>query len=82
MESTQKVFKIGDKVYLVGDRSKQLREVVSFNSKAEGVYYTVTSRDVDMEKKELLLGVMTVTGNELLTEAEFLALEAEEKVEK
>lgn len=54
-------FDIGDKVIHDGEEG----EVQSFHADASGIRYTITSREVDMEKKEIIYGIKTVTEDEL-----------------
>ncbi len=58
-------FKRGDAVRLKRDSSEQVREVLAVIDGENGVVYQVSSVEVDIEKKTLVNGVVTVTGDEL-----------------
>lgn len=58
-------FNIGDQVTQKGDLSNQVREVLSIMIKPDGVYYDVTSREVDIKAKDVVNGHLFVKEEEL-----------------
>ena len=58
-------YKIGDTVKMIGDSSEQIRKVLSINITSEGVFYTLTSREVDLEKKDIVNGSIYLKENEI-----------------
>lgn len=90
-------FNIGDKVMHRGDRvvdsetqevsysgdeSEQVREVLSIQVKEDGVYYTVTSRDVDVKARDVVNGVMTLAEADLIGVEEYEEIKAEAEKSK
>lgn len=73
-------FNIGDKVMQKRDDSEQVREVLSVHIKEEGVFYTVTSRDVDIKARDVVNGTMYLEEKDLLSVEEYKeAKQSEEK---
>lgn len=64
-----------------GDESEQVREVLSVQIKEDGVYYTVTSRDVDIKARDVVNGTMTLKEEDLMPLAEFEKIKAKEAKE-
>lgn len=80
-------FKIGDKVKLVAserDTSDQVREVLGIFEKKEGVFYDISSVEVDVMKKEMINGHMYVSEDQIrpLKKTEGKTLNEQEKGEE
>jgi len=56
-------FKIGDTVKVIADG--EIGEIVSVNMNADGIRYTITSKEVDMERKRIVHGVKHCMEEEL-----------------
>lgn len=67
-------FQIGQEVRFKGDHEKDSGVVIGFSySKDAGFVYQITSREVDVELKQIIEGVKTCR------EKELIAIEKEEK---
>lgn len=61
-------FNVGDKVKFVGDKDEEAGEVVGFSYTADrGFVYQISSKEVDLAKKEIINGVKSCAEKELST---------------
>jgi len=61
-------FNVGDKVIAKNDPQKEVHEVLGFSYDENGFTYKVTSKEVDVVKKEIIEGVSFYKEEELKKE--------------
>lgn len=60
-------FNIGDKVKFIKDKDSDAGKIVGFGySEEKGYVYTISSKEVDLEKKEIIDGVKNCNENEIV----------------